>query len=283
MSIAAMCVKNVRRRVNSFGTLCLPRWSLRLRHALLVSLAVLSLTVISLTSITWETSTQAKLKRYSLFSEKTDGEGQLASTWYQENAEPAYTCVREERIGPQGDGGKWMCDPYGLRKERECLVYSFGSNNDFRWESTVQKIAKNCEIHVFDHTVEQSKAPHGIHFHGYGLTSYESGTLKTLRTIVSELNHEGRTLDVLKVDCEGCEWSTFREWLTSAVYINEVLVELHAGTQEPHTNPFARQFMLEMYKNKMLIFHKEPNIRWSQGNKLCVEYSLKRMRGWGSV
>jgi hypothetical protein len=52
--------------------------------------------------------------------------------WHQTNWEPAFTCQHERRVGRWGDGGKWVCDPHRITKNKQfCLVYSVGSENDF--------------------------------------------------------------------------------------------------------------------------------------------------------
>ena len=68
-----------------------------------------------------------KLKRYALFDTVSRGGTQRADGWYQDNVEPAVTRVREERVGPAGEGGKWLCDPNRLRaRGADCLIYSVG-------------------------------------------------------------------------------------------------------------------------------------------------------------
>mmetsp|Transcript_23218 Transcript_23218/g.37231 ORF Transcript_23218/g.37231 Transcript_23218/m.37231 type:complete len:310 (+) Transcript_23218:142-1071(+) len=238
----------------------------------------------SLTSSSFERNLRdiqaGKLEGYRLFESKTNGKGQGAGAWHQENAEPGYTCVHEERIGPYGDGGKWVCDPHKLRiKGSACLVYSVGSSDDFRFENDIlQKVSSDCEIHVFDHTVPNpTTKPPAVHYHAYGLSVHSSGNLRTLKDIVNELGHAGRRIDIFKIDCEGCEWVTYNSWFEAPVTINEILVEVHAGTAEPSNNPPAKQFMQTMFDNEMLIFHKEPNIQFSGGDSLCVEYAFTRV------
>ena len=47
---------------------------------------------------------------------------------------PTWQCPTEERIGGfTNNGGKWICAPrIFLNKNEKCLVYSFGSNANFR-------------------------------------------------------------------------------------------------------------------------------------------------------
>ena len=224
-----------------------------------------------------------KLGRYELFEQSKQGGGQPPGAWYQDNAEPIYTCVHAERIGPHGEGGKWMCNPNQFRDGTPCLIYSIGSQDDFRWEKAIlDRVSKDCEIHVFDHTVLEPKTkPTKVQYHSWGLTSSKlvEKNMKTLQSIVRELGHENRVIDVLKIDCEGCEWETFSEWFDAGVTINEILVELHTGTSTPPNNPPAKDFMAFMIANDMLIHHKEPNVKYSGFDSLCVEFAFVRFEG----
>ena len=223
---------------------------------------------------------RAKLQRYTLFETRTNGAAQPSSDWYQENAEPSYTCIHEERVGPKGEGGKWICNPARLRHTSECLVYSVGSMNDFRFEEAILEISEDCEIHVFDHTVPNPTGkPPGVHFHPWGLDSVTEtdGMLKSLADIVKLLGHEGRKMNIFKIDCEGCEWTTFPSWFDAKVSIDEILVEVHGGTTQPAENPIARQFMQYLADRDYFIFHKEPNVQSSSGHELCLEYGFKHV------
>lgn len=172
-----------------------------------------------------------------------------------------------------------MCDPEKLRSNPACLVYSVGSNNEFSWESAILNIAPHCEIHVFDHTVSHAtNKPATVHFHSWGLSTSTEVELNlfSLLDIVNALNHKGRTVDIFKIDCEGCEWNTFQSWFKAGIVIDELLVEVHAGTTQPSPDPVAKTFMQFMWDNSMLIYHKEPNIMYSQGENLCVEFAFIR-------
>ena len=50
--------------------------------------------------------------------------------------------------GRMGDGPKWVCDPHRI-KPKDCLVYSFGSNNNFFFEESVlREISPGPSSHV---------------------------------------------------------------------------------------------------------------------------------------
>jgi len=107
-----------------------------------------------------------------------------------------------------------MCDYY------YSLVYSIGSRGDFDFETALfdHMGGPICEVHVFDFSGDFAKPWHAsknIFFHPWGLkSSYATnyvppgggGTFYTLPEMQRLLGHEGRTIDIFKVDCESCEW-----------------------------------------------------------------------------
>lgn len=224
---------------------------------------------------------EERLSRYSLFHPRTNGAPEESNAWYQNNVEPSITCLHEDRIGNHGEGGKWMCNIDALRDKKDCLIYSIGSNNDFSWEEGVKARAPNCVIHVFDHTVANaSNKPHNVFFHRWGLSEVDSNrnpNLKSLSEISQALGHKDKRVDVFKIDCEGCEWRTYKTWFISGLLIEEILVETHYGSESPKPNSYAKQFFTHLHESGYRIFHKEPNVHYSGGKTLCVEFGLKRI------
>lgn len=122
--------------------------------------------------------------------------------------------------------------------QQGCLVYSFGSENKFDFElALLEHIGPHCEVHTFDHTVglNPTHQPEGVHFHPWGLGNrgeseatikrirdleeYEPCIcLKSLDQIVTDLNHWGRRIDVLKIDVEGAEFDTLPEQLGDGTF-----------------------------------------------------------------
>ncbi|CAF1168987.1 unnamed protein product [Rotaria sordida] len=108
-----------------------------------------------------------------------------------------------------GDGGKWVCDPYRLKSRLDCLVYSVGSDGDFGFEVDMKKTMPHCEIHTFDQN--QYSCPNGIcifHQITFGNGIHPPGS-KNWTTIIQELNHTQRKIDILKIDIEGGEYFFF--------------------------------------------------------------------------
>lgn len=147
-----------------------------------------------------------------------------------------------------------------------CLVYSVGSNGDFRFEEGFQKLIPGaCEIHTFDFTDYSGRVPPGknIFFHHWGLKpSYtENKTthsnrfqqvippnkpFKTFQETIEELGHVGRPIDVFKIDCEGCEWSTYKDWIGADM--RQILVEVHL------VPPIAQDFFSDLQKAGYVTF-----------------------------
>ena len=65
-----------------------------------------------------------------------------------------------------------------------------------------------------------------VNYHKFGLGTDE-GTFKSLKTVVSMLGHNNRTIDIFKIDCEGCEWSTANHWFEADITLRQIQVELH--------------------------------------------------------
>lgn len=213
--------------------------------------------------------------------------------WYQENWEPDFSCRMEQRIGGMGDGGKWMCDPMRLpvvAKMREeklgsegkqgCLIYSVGSEGNFMFEDGVRDLlgVDACEIHIFDPGAYGKKMgeKENMFYHAIGLgPSYGPGSerpphnFKTIQQIKKDLGHEGRTIDIFKIDCEGCEWKTYKDWADPEVDIRQLLVEVH------EVPPEAQDFFTHLQNAGFVIFHKEPNIQYGGGK--CNEYALLKL------
>jgi len=216
-----------------------------------------------------------------------------AKRYYQQNWDPDFSCAAEEKCGAMGDGHKWLCDPHRIASQKECIVYSVGSNGDFSFEAAIQKLLPQCEIHVFDFSNFAYRVPKSLNitYHVWGLKPVQDENItvtksspwvgntlwrskpeldwKTFPEIVSLLGHTGKVIDIFKIDCEGCEFYTYKDWFEASAEIRQILVEVHG------TPNIVNTFFSHIRSENYVMFHKEPNIEWSDGN--CEEFSFLKM------
>lgn len=122
-----------------------------------------------------------------------------------------------------------------------CIVYSFGIHDSWEWEAKVAKLF-GCQVFAFDPTqnYERDLAP-GLKFYSLGLqgagadvskthgieyASIPKDKLRTLDRIMKDLGHS--KLDVLMLDCEGCEWGVLRQmWCNDMPNVDQMVIEMH--------------------------------------------------------
>lgn len=208
--------------------------------------------------------------------------GRYSNFFWAENFEPEFTCAHEFRLGKLGDGGKWVCDPHRIITETKdkCLVYSIGSNGNFDFEVETKKhVSPTCEIHTFDlkkqsrsknFFEEAEKVEVDFHHWGIGERGDSQEHMKTFKEIMTALNHGGETIDLMKIDCEKCEYRQFREWLEDwkemKVLVRQVMIEIHNSDM-----PTIVEIFTEFQNAGYVIFHKEAN--YMNGGH-CVEMAF---------
>lgn len=204
------------------------------------------------------------------------------------------------------------------QKNNGCLIYSIGVNaQHLGFEMGIQQVLTQeaeksieqyeqgkpfCEIHVFDPDDYDNKLviAEGIQYHNWGIRSSKEEALsdidnqgntqfKTFQQTVKELNHEGRIIDIMKVDCKMCEWSIFEDWFdngeggenknessddeqpyTGLSMIQQLLVEVH-GTPEQKVNAFFEKLVEENY----VIFHRDANTETQAG--MSQDYAFLKL------
>ncbi|CAG5125761.1 unnamed protein product, partial [Candidula unifasciata] len=156
-----------------------------------------------------------------------------------------YTCKTPKKVG------NWVIcqdEPYTIQPP--CLVYSFGINREYQFDDAMAKMG--CEVHMFDPSMKEKDHMRGTAaFHNMGISSYNTDAflprrddyvkdnqtwkMRTVKTIMKELGHENRVIDVFKMDVEGSEWTVIDNMLETDVF------------------KFIRQFDLEYH-----LFHDYP-------------------------
>lgn len=260
-----------------------------------------------ITSAHWQRlkDIMAEAKDHKQNNEETINPKRSIEFWTN-NYEPNFNCPFERRVGRPngiGDGPKWICDPHRivrLAKERKakdpnhpgCVVFSIGSHGDFSFEYGMMDIVGNntCEYHIFDVDDYSHEVPKDLgraHFHHWGISTQqdrqnESDTSKWkpefdakgrkyfgLKDTIHLLGLENLdVIDIFKIDCEGCEYDTIKDWISPEVPImQQIQVEIHGA--QPKVNEFFRLLQDAGYAR----FHKESNIQYPQ----CIEYAFIKL------
>jgi Methyltransferase domain len=178
-----------------------------------------------------------------------------------------------------------------------------------------QEVGNDCEMHIFDpdpYDRPEMSATKNMHFHQWGLgSSYSTewmhrqtrtrtynkgrrrqqrrrGQTKQNRTFYSfqeirqRLGHENSTIDLFKIDCEGCEWHTYKDWITAD--LRQVLIETHelpTTDREKHTvfgilPAISSSGVFDtFYDNGYVLFSKEVNTM--KGNGYSSEWSFLKL------
>ncbi|CAF0883088.1 unnamed protein product [Adineta ricciae] len=191
--------------------------------------------------------------------------------FFSTNWESTFHCSSTRRIGTRGDGGKWVCDSYRLKSQANCLIYSVGSNGDFSFETEIKKLIPHCEVHAFDKNVYSCPTNvctfHAITF-GDGVVPNNS---QSWPSIVQELNHTAKTIDILKIDIEGAEYSFFPHLFQSdkRTFPRQILVEVH-----PTNITIIQGFFDLLRRNNYVIAIKENNLH---AGPYFFEYAFLKM------
>lgn len=152
-------------------------------------------------------------------------------------------------------------------------MYSVGVGNDWSFQVHALKAARELVVHAYDPTVQLEEKHRAaalalgsrVNFHFMGLGggdpptalvgqtqnaygSLATSSLWTLRQLVDRNPPEERQIDILTIDCEGCEWAALEQlWVSGDSLLRSVkllMIELHLSpTMVPPTpQQFANLF-----------------------------------------
>lgn len=220
----------------------------RVRHRSLMALLLLSVLAFAFATIR-----SSHRSRQSLHDLRSEQRHYFQSKWHPA-ADADGQCHIMQRYGAAGDGGKLICKD-DIQESNSCLVVSVGSNGDFSFETSIHKDFPHCTIHVYDGTTaEDMPVPSFVTF---------------FRKNIVSLSAFYQKIDILKVDCEGCE-------LTALPFpmATQILVETHGCLQHEHATWRLLKAWLENMNRTHSIFAAEPNIEFGDG--ICIEHSYRK-------
>ena len=176
----------------------------------------------------------------------------LQSHWHPGEDIDGNCCVLK-RFGNTGDGGKQVCIS-DLTDESPDTLVSIGSNDEFSFEEAMMHQFR-LNVHVYDGTVASPHVPTNVTYHNINVRK----NLK-LPYLTSHA--------ILKIDCEGCEYSVLPSLLRDHDDFLQILLELHID------NDLSKADELMVMLNKSYaVFSSEANIASSHK---CMEYSFRK-------
>jgi Methyltransferase domain len=174
-----------------------------------------------------------------------------------------------------------------------CILYILvAATHSIRTNNLFHLMHDGAQVHVFDPTSEGDTmtlraAAFGYQYHTIGLGSQQqsdnreqlqNGPLLTLQQMMTALNHTGRTIDVFKMDCEGCEYDTlvpqvFEPMRDGTLSIGQIQLEVHLQPAGPQ----PLQKIVPLFNGAdaagLRIFHKERN-HWGCDGYMVSLHSL---------
>ena len=172
---------------------------------------------------------------------------QIIDYFYWTNSE---SCILSHDFGgkmlqnPSGfDGQKSIClDPLVRPESGNCIVYSFGINNDWSFDEALEKYG--CQVFAFDPSMGKQDHDHSekVHFYNMGLgekdyTSDKGWKIRALDSIYKKLTKEAhlsqeKVIDYLKIDIELAEWKVIPQIIQSGMLkkVRQLGIEFHLGT-----------------------------------------------------
>ncbi|XP_042234228.1 methyltransferase-like protein 24 [Homarus americanus] len=180
---------------------------------------------------------------------------QYAETPQVRCPEKQYFGGMKSKAGPV-DGDKAVClAPVYNITPGDCIVYSFGINNEWSFDDAMAQFG--CQVYAFDPTmgVEDHRRSDKIYFYNLGVGPADlhtklggvNATVRTLGHIIDMLGHINKTIDYLKIDIEGYEYSVLQQLsqdVDSLRQVKQLGIEIHPG-MEYHTMIYDLFVMLE--------------------------------------
>ncbi|XP_076467955.1 putative methyltransferase-like protein 24 isoform X1 [Babylonia areolata] len=200
-----------------------------------------------------------------------------------------YKCQNQALIKNEIDGYRYYCRDKGFEVSAPCLVYSFGIAYDFAFDDFFGN--KGCDVFSFDPSMDtpDHRRSRQVMFYQIGLGGEDTDRfearldsyvktralwkMRTLKTLVTTLNHTNRIIDVLKVDIECSEWNAVRNMIDSGILkqVKTFFVEWHIFKDCPAREDYPQMLTLlaDLQKAGFQSFNaipQEPKLYWDTFN-----------------
>ena len=165
---------------------------------------------------------------------------------------PSHCRKMQALTGKCSDDATLICPSFFRNSTHQCIVYTFGIAGTWDFEDWAGKHL-NCEVHAHDPTTtllkyHEKHSAKNVQFYYEGLkgnmsvkerTNYGEmgGQFFTLGELWERRGHRlhNKTIDFLKIDCEGCEWSSLVNAIETTpdivMRVCTIVVEFHVTQQ----------------------------------------------------
>ncbi|PAA58805.1 hypothetical protein BOX15_Mlig031174g2 [Macrostomum lignano] len=159
-------------------------------------------------------------------------------------------CPYSMRIGGTADGGWDVCfsRPFNIEESKPCIAFSFGINNIWSYDDILAD-KYHCNVHMFDPSMNakdhQRKTTSWFYRTGLSSENKVEGNgwkMRTLCTLFSELGYRNKKIDILKIDIEHWEWTSFEKAFSEGCLTNvkQLLFESHTSELVRQKSDYGR-------------------------------------------
>jgi len=213
-------------------------------------------------SKSWKSCLSSTLERWSHALDNT----QASKFYLNINS----TCRKIRRVGHWQDGGWDVCVSDLPSSQEDCIVYSFGINDDPSFDVDLVKQWPHCTVYAFDPSIGRQTGDaflgDHINFYNIGLGGHNykndrGWDMMDLESIMEMFRH--KHVHILKMDVEYSEWQVLRNWRESNILgnIDQLLAELHFFTPSDFADNVASLQWLR--QEGMNVFTRRENFRYS--------------------
>lgn len=207
---------------------------------------------------------------------------------------PCTTGEEIVRIGGRSDGNKLICGVETMRSLKNCVIYSLGSFNNFRFEKDIIE-KTGCRIHTYDCTSNPPRGKlSGLTFHKVCLgdtnplqkfmhpyskkkthSFLENASLFERFHVLMEKNAH-KEVHLLKIDIEGGEYSVFADISDPRHTINlpyQIVLESHWWNRDIYHAILHNKVFSQLWQMGYRVLTHDFN----PGDHTCVEWTLIRV------
>ncbi|KAL7515055.1 hypothetical protein ACHAXN_012298 [Cyclotella atomus] len=219
--------------------------------------------------------------------------------FWSKNWQANFPCYQEVQIG-----NKFICDPFRIVSQaveylnsdgttnvgRDCIVYvSGGDDLAFANQFLDYTLARGmevglttpvCNVHIFNPNMqlEPQQERENLIIHKWGFrpksagnsTSATGATFKPIEETMQELGHKDKTISLMALDCEGCEWDIYPDLLSLSYPIHQLIIQTHGLPNPNQVHSMFNAMRMDGY----VITHKQQE---PAGNGEVFDYSFLKL------